>query len=43
MQSGQVVFTGMDRVIFGQAAAGAVAGKPNGWAPNGYFCWSAAP
>ncbi|MBC8239437.1 MAG: iron-containing alcohol dehydrogenase [Alphaproteobacteria bacterium] len=27
MQSGQVVFTGMDRVIFGQAAAGAVAGE----------------
>ncbi|MBT3370106.1 MAG: iron-containing alcohol dehydrogenase [Rhodospirillaceae bacterium] len=27
MQSGQIVFTGMDRVIFGQAAAGAVAGE----------------
>ena len=27
MQSGQVVFTAMDRVIFGQAAAGAVAGE----------------
>ena len=27
MQSGQVVFTGMDRVIFGQEAAGAVAGE----------------
>ncbi|MBL6951242.1 MAG: iron-containing alcohol dehydrogenase [Alphaproteobacteria bacterium] len=27
MQNGQVVFTGMDRVIFGQAAAGAVAGE----------------
>ncbi|MDP7547621.1 MAG: hypothetical protein QGF20_10045 [Alphaproteobacteria bacterium] len=27
MQNGQVVFTGMDRVIFGEAAAGAVAGE----------------
>ncbi len=27
MQNGQVVFTGMDRVIFGQAAADAVAGE----------------
>ncbi len=27
MQSGQIVFTGMDRVIFGQAAAGAVASE----------------
>ena len=43
MQSGQIVFTGMERVIFGQAAAEAVAGEAERLGAERVFLWSAAP